>query len=286
MYLTSNTLEEIKKDTAKFVSFKFLDVSGELRQFDVLTKNFTDLDFIISGKSYSLKPFKKILDPFRSTPTFSLFCENIKDIPNFRKKMISQWESFIENEPEQKQIMFNLWQSFFIIPLEVEENNDYMLTTEPADRLSDMRSEIVNSLNEMNVDTILHFHGKSKNESVIGIKDSNIVDLADKIVILRYIIKNIALSYGYEVNFYQQNSVNLKLEMISNDAMMSDKLLKVVKNMDTIIGSCKEIKSIAIGHQEEKDKGEDGTRTLLIDCITEDIYNPYLLLLNLMIHNS
>ena len=94
MYLAEGDLAEIRKHESKFVSFKFLDINGNLQQFDTLLQNFTELEFLVEGTQYSLKSFYAIRDPFRSESTTSLFCENLASSPNFRKKLVDEWQRF------------------------------------------------------------------------------------------------------------------------------------------------------------------------------------------------
>lgn len=284
MYLTEKSLGEIKKHTSKFVSFKFLDEAGVLQQFDGLFDKHLNSKFCINEEQLLLKPFFAIQDPFRSVPTTSLFCENLNVNPNFRAQLPSKCKQFLQQQEQDKSLIVNLWQSFFVIPLEDDANSNYMLATDPADKLADMRGEIFGMLHENHIDTTYHFHGESKNESVIGITDNDIVRLADKIIVMRYIVKNVALAYGYEVNFYQNESINFKIELFSDNILCSY-FGKAIEEISQNYTNIKQAKSVKLPKYEKGTSDAEVDKMVSIQLTMENNFNPYLLFTHLMSNN-
>lgn len=291
MYLNENTLAEIEKYEADFVSYKFLDANGRLQQIDALFNGVSEDEIHVCGKDLLLRPYFAIKDPFRSMPTISILCENTGQTQSHRKRLEGCMVDFLQDIFSEKLLKINLWQSFFIKPLEINDSNNYILAAEPDDKFADMRSEIFSLLSEMNIDATFHYHGESKNESVIGISDENVVSLADRLIILRYIIRNVAISYGYQANFVQNESINLRLDWYSDKIKIKDKLVQLVNNKslgdkNSKINKCRELKSLTKNESRESDPSKLDERIISMEFKTANELDPYLLFLNLIDDNN
>jgi len=89
-----------------------------------------------------------------------------------------------------------------------ENNNAYRslpkggyLLSNPNDVFYQMRSEMAVTLREIGIEAHLHHHEVSPSQSEIGFKFSTLVNCADNVQKFKYIVHNIAASYGKSVTF-------------------------------------------------------------------------------------
>ena len=71
----------------------------------------------------------------------------------------------------------------------------------PVDHYTDIRSEMVSIMRETGLDAILHHHEVASSQSEIGIKFSDLITTADNVQKYKYIIKNVASTYGKTATF-------------------------------------------------------------------------------------
>ena len=71
----------------------------------------------------------------------------------------------------------------------------------PLDSLHDMRSEMCTTMTEMGLTIERHHHEVAPAQHEIGFKFSTLVDTADNLQIYKYIVKNVAHSYGKTATF-------------------------------------------------------------------------------------
>jgi hypothetical protein len=201
--ISKKDIEKIKKLQSKFVSFKYIDLCGHLLQVDTsIQSDFYDFSVnlnIINDKSFS--------DPFRSVTTTSIFCTNPENT-ELRKVIHESTKKLME----QITSPFYLDISFLINnPDNIEEyKKSFLYCSDPLDKYSNLRSDIIDFLEKINIKCTSHYHGHMSEECVIGITGNSVVDLADNFIISKFIIENIAESYGKRISF-SSGSRNLEI---------------------------------------------------------------------------
>ncbi|MBM3466320.1 MAG: hypothetical protein FJX70_00520 [Alphaproteobacteria bacterium] len=215
MYLTNENLTLVKKNESLFVSLKYLDSKGNLNQIDSATKNIlTDPHnhgFEVS-KNICLLPIdtKGFSDPFRVLPTTSFFCVNLADDLNTRKYASKLVYDFLPNMVATFEAELKFW-------IEPSLEESYSCKVDPFDCYSNFRSDILETLEKIEIKTTIHLSGNRKGECIIGFKGKNIIDLADNFILARFVINNIAADYGYRVIFNQDKEPNLELILVCNN---------------------------------------------------------------------
>ncbi len=71
----------------------------------------------------------------------------------------------------------------------------------PVDHHVDIRSEMVSIMRETGLEAILHHHEVASSQSEIGIKFSDLITTADNVQKYKYIVKNVASTYGKTATF-------------------------------------------------------------------------------------
>ena len=215
MYLTNENLTFVKKNESLFVSLKYLDSQGNLNQIDSAAKNIlTDPHnhgFELS-KNICLLPIdsKGFCDPFRSLPTTSFLCVNLADGLNIRKYASKLIYDFLPNMVATFEAEIKFW-------VEPSEEESDVWKVDPFDCYSNLRSDILETLEKIDIKTTIHMPGNKKGECIIGFKGQNIIDLADNFILTRFVINNIAADYGYRVLFNKDKEQNLKLILVCNN---------------------------------------------------------------------
>ncbi len=72
---------------------------------------------------------------------------------------------------------------------------------QPIDHFVDIRSEMCLVLEECGIEAVLHHHEVAASQCEIGFKFSTLVDTADQLQKFKYIVKNVADSFGKSVTF-------------------------------------------------------------------------------------
>lgn len=75
------------------------------------------------------------------------------------------------------------------------------LLSQPQDKGSDMRSEMMSMLKTLGIEPTLHHHEVSPAQYEIGFKFDELVKTADNIQKFKYVVKNVAASYGKSATF-------------------------------------------------------------------------------------
>ncbi len=211
MQISDEVIELVKKHKANFVSLKYVDDNGFVRQVDSSLEAYQNGRAFIGDNAVKLRniPGKAFLDPFRSQPTITAFCENIASEHNPR---VVASES-ISNDKSKYVGKFSARVSFWIAKDDGGEENsaNYKFIADPIDQYVNLRSDIILALEGINIKTGVHFHGKNVDQSVIEIAGDNLIDLADNIIIARFIIANVADSYAFQVGFAVDGEPNLSL---------------------------------------------------------------------------
>lgn len=214
MYLTNENLTFVKKNESNFVSLKYLNSHGELAQLDTYARNIL-ADSNNHGseisKNLCLLPIhgKGFPDPFRALPTTSFLCVNIAGGLNIRKYANKLVYDFPANMVATFEAEFTFWVR--------DEGKDENCRVDPFDTFSNMRSDILETLEAINVKTTIHRSGNAHGECVVGFRGSDIVDLADNFLLTKFVINNVAANYGQKVDFTKNNAHNFKLILLCNN---------------------------------------------------------------------
>jgi hypothetical protein len=283
--------------SARFLSLRFIDITGRLQQLDVIVTNLKiTKDFVIVGnKKLKFIEDKYFFDPFRSHPTIFCLCEDLSnefecradvedliansDIIPFPKtnhhhvalasgplaKLCHRSYSSSalatcssgSNLVLENGIINNISCECKIDFLVERQDKKHLLldediSLEPLDQLINLRSEIIDTIENIGIKTTYHCDGSKPSQCIIGVESDNILDMADNIIIIKYIIKNVAHSYGKHVIFTRDKgvplSVYLNLSNYSKDvavyfcASISKNLDKAKPLNNVIIGDCIAVK--------------------------------------------
>lgn len=232
MIISQEDIEKVKKNESKFVSLKYIDLHGNLLQLDMYCHHFISGNNNLAGKPIKLIPDKAFSDPFRSFPTTSFLCENMEDNLNVRTNahhLINQ-----HNLDHYQNI--SAFIHFWIESKEQAETGELssLLIADPVDKYANLRSDIIDCLENMGIRTSLHYHGFEFNECVIGIEGNNILDLADNIIIGKFVIANVARSYGQNVTFNNKNNHNMELNISLTQNLLEQFSHNISNNSDKI----------------------------------------------------
>ncbi|MCZ6666456.1 MAG: type I glutamate--ammonia ligase [Gammaproteobacteria bacterium] len=72
---------------------------------------------------------------------------------------------------------------------------------QPVDTHSDLRAEMLTVMREMGVETEKHHHEVAPSQNELGIKFSNLLQVADWVQIYKYVVHNVAHGYGKTATF-------------------------------------------------------------------------------------
>lgn len=212
-------LDLIEVTNCQFVSFKYFAKDGQMQQFDVPAKLIQKQEeYITKEFDINLEQIRAFVDPFRSMPTISVFCYK-KAVDNsglLRLEKIANSNKNCNN--------FQASISFWVENNELEQNDFVSMQADPYDLYANLRSEISSIADEIKINISSHHYGHSYGESVINISAENIFQLAEDILVMRFIISNCAASYNFQSSFVAFNhSHNLR---VMCNHISSNKLLK------------------------------------------------------------
>ncbi len=71
----------------------------------------------------------------------------------------------------------------------------------PVDSMSDLRAEMLTVMAEMGVETEKHHHEVAPSQNELGVKAGQLVTMADHVQIYKYVVHNVAHSYGKSATF-------------------------------------------------------------------------------------
>lgn len=179
------------------------------------------------------------IDPFTAAPTLALICdvfepstgEGYERDPRHTAKLAEEYlkssgigdAAYFGPEPEFfifDSIKFknDPTDSFFKIDAEesaISSGKNYEMgnighrslvkgsyfDSSPLDRAKDLRSEMSHTLKEVGIVPILHHHEVANSQSEIGFEFSTLIKTADNVQKFKYVVKNVANSYGKTVTF-------------------------------------------------------------------------------------
>ena len=281
MQLSERDIELIRQNKSQFVSLKYLDIDGVLKQIDASFTSLEERSLNICDDNINLKPIynKGFIDPFRSFPTTSFFCENIASKMNSRMLATKLLKALNESIKSKLSIELSFW-----IANEVDTGLTYV--ADPIDKHANFRSDVVSILEKIGVRTTSNFHGKTSAESVIGIWGDNIIDLADNLIVTKYIIANIADSYNLKAQFTFNSNANISLVIIRNMDEQNDIFLSMQRNIEqlSLISSRFNNHSFKLLDLHNY-KMTNSDVVLKIDLYCEGCFIPYLAFVELLMYS-
>lgn len=202
-----------KQYQAQSVSLKYVDLPGQLRQIDVAITSLMSQDDQIMVGGLVLKPIpgKYFIDPFRCRPTIFCFCENILSSHAARRSAMTFWQNnhLVNNFAVQCIIDFTMTSSQQIDQLEAPSLFvDHQGLVEPDDQLANLRSEIIDILENIGIKTLFHCHASYQAQCQIAIEAQNFLAAADDFLIAQYVISNVGQLYGKVANFFASSQHN------------------------------------------------------------------------------
>lgn len=214
-------LKLIQANKARFISLKYIDVTGKLHQIDVAVERLLILDELIIIHNIKLQPIedKYFFDPFRSSPTIFCLCKNLSD--QSQPRLLA--EEYISVNDALQNIELELVINFLINDKNEPSTNtgsemaNYQNQVEPYDKLANLRAEIIDNLEKIGIVTIFHCHARKVSSCSIALKSKNFLDMADNYIIAKFIIINVAESYGKLAYFTNQLTDNLFILLPSSE---------------------------------------------------------------------
>lgn len=282
MQLSGAEIKLVKQNKSQFVSLKYLDDDGILKQIDSSLESIEKRNLYICNDTINLKPIngKGFIDPFRSLPTTSFFCENIASKINSRKLAVTLLKDSNDSIKSKLSIELSFW---------ITNNDDIALTyvADPSDKHANFRSDVVSTLEKIGIKTTSHFHGKTSSESVIGILGDNIIDLSDNLVIAKYIISNIADSYCLKASFTLDSNANLSLIIIGSIDEQNKIFLSMKKNIEHLSLIASQFDNHGFKLLElHNHKITNSNAAFKISLYSEDLFIPYLAFVELLIYSE
>lgn len=151
----------------------------------------TDPEYIQNTFKLSFENALIFYDPFRSQPTISVFCHKIDN---------SEYQSYLKSAA--KNLNFEL--AHLHLSFEIKSQNQ--LEGDVGDINANLRSEIMLALEQANISCLFHMKAEEGYE-VLAIKTDQLIHVPDYILIAKYIIKNLALSYGFQASFNPPDNI-------------------------------------------------------------------------------
>ena len=274
MIISLEDIEKVKKHESKFVSLKYIDLLGNLQQLDMHYQHFIGNDItglllkplkIISNKTFS--------DPFRSFPTTSFLCENLEANLNIRTKAAHLINQNILDSYQNISIFIHFWIENKDQPDTINNN---LLIADPFDKYANLRSDITQCLENIGIKTSLHYHGSEYNECIIGIGGDGILDLADNVILSKFIIANVAYSYGQNVKFSNKNNYNIELNIRLDQNLYDQFAHNILNNSGKIAVLFRPASSDLLNINLINSEYQNAPKNPKVLLKTGNIFNPYL----------
>ena len=180
-----------------------------------------------------------VIDPFLAQPTLVMFCDVAEPSTGEAygrcpRSLAKRAETYLTASGVGDTAYFGPEAEFFVfddVRFQVEQNSTFFQIDEsegpynrgrdfeggnighrppakggyfpvpPVDQGSDLRSEMVTVMREMGVKTEKHHHEVAPSQHELGILFSTLTDIADKMQIYKYVVHNVAHSYGKTATF-------------------------------------------------------------------------------------
>ncbi|MGL4371306.1 MAG: glutamine synthetase beta-grasp domain-containing protein, partial [Alphaproteobacteria bacterium] len=174
------------------------------------------------------------IDPFTAQPTLVVCCEvwdprtqqpYIKD----PRSLAVRAEAYLKSQVDiADQAFFSLEPEFFIFEDEDEKRNlvfkpeiEGYLSVPPADQFHDMRDEMLAGLAQMGLSPTQHRHGIAPCQHQLSFCHDTLVKSADHLQVYKYVVQNVAFTYGKTATFMPQPLVDThSLSMHINQSLL------------------------------------------------------------------
>ena len=285
MQFLKEDIEILKKHESQFVSLKYPSLFGQLKQIDLSIGNVSQDMLANHNDQVFLRavPKKAFIDPFRSLQTSFFLCENValeKNVRSFLQKSLINDNNTKLGELNSLILEMSFWLKDSDLDQNSKSDMSYLYSTEPDDIYANLRSDIIDTLENINVQTAYHYHGAQKSQCVIAIKGDDIIDLADNYLIAQYIIQNIATNYGKEATLCSQSHYKCTL-IIDN---CKDILSKMVYNIESNLSELQKyavqilMNDRILSQNVDVDVDGHDQNVCKINFTTKRVLNPYIIL--------
>lgn len=279
MYTPINEINALaEKTSAKFISFKFIDFWGRLSQIDSLVSNLSFKDNNILIHDFILEPIenKIFLDPCRSFPTIFCLCENLSST-GIRKPFVNMLKTDNSQESSFECAIEFTAQNKASIPIEISSvnHNQSNYEVDPVDKLANLRSEIVFALETADI-TATHHYATGPFQGVINYKAKDFLELADNYIITKFIIENVAESYGKSIDFTRHIN-NEALECIITFNSSYDEKIFAEKFDDLIKNSFKNKSAFLKLNSNNQLQNTNNTQSKFVISFDNPKINPYVI---------
>lgn len=231
----------IRSKKVKFIDLKYSDIFGRLRHITFPVNRFEKVvDEGLGFDGSSLPGFKPVIasdmvllpdlttgfiDPVHKQPTLSFFAEIYDPATGKRYErdprfILKQAELKVKKELNCNKVLFQPEFEFYIFDrveiianknlnyarleteeLQWEDKTGYHLAP-PFDRSADLRSEIINILESVGIVAKYHHHEGGRFSQVeIETTFAPALTAADQILLVKYVVKNLAMSLGKSATF-------------------------------------------------------------------------------------
>ncbi len=180
-------------------------------------------------------PSTAFIDPIPANPTLILLCDvvdiDLNPYPRDPRGILKRADAYLKSTGIADTCFFGPEAEFFIFTgvayeaapngtfYKVESNSGFWGTGEmgqgyrprikegyfpvsPTDKLQDLRAEMVEQLQAVGVEIEVHHHEVGgAGQAEIDMRFSPMVEMADKLLTYKYIIRNVAYKHGYTVTF-------------------------------------------------------------------------------------
>ncbi len=278
MKLSEDDIDLVQKHKAKFASFKYLGDDGFLKQIDVSASALKKSIFF-AASDLNLHPIKSkaFIDPFRSELTTSFYCENHCSTMNPRTVAEKIHDS--ANYPLFNEYFAQI--SFWVVD-ETSGDNDLSCIADPIDQHANLRADIISTLESIGIESTYHHHGKRNNESVIGIRSKTVIDLADNIIIAKFVIANVSASYGICISFSFNENINLNLFLKSQKTEIDKVFTALTDRSKQVSTFSTQTDEYFFELKEIHNYRVDNEVVLHIELVTLEQFIPYLCLVDLL----
>lgn len=244
-----NLIKFLEENSVKFVDFRFTDLTGRVHNLtysaDKIAKEEVDIDLVPDLQTIFIDPFcvqatavvlcthnsrlvaKKAYDYMLSTKIADeILCEfeigfSIFDEVKFE---VSQYGSHVSVTPVE---------NYLNIKKHNCGNFDSTFTIDP---LSDLRSEILLMMNETGIENLIYHKKVSPFQGLIRVGSSSFLNCADSIQKSKYVIRNVAHSYGKTATFMSQSVAQNSLCLYQSLLKNNENLFKKSENYSYYMG--------------------------------------------------
>lgn len=283
MKLSEDDKSLVQKHKTKFVSFKYLGNDGFLKQIDFSARTIENGNFFATS-DLNLHPIKSkaFIDPFRSELTTSFYCENHDASTNNPRAVAGKIHNSA-NYPIFNEYFAQI--SFWVLD-EASEDNGFSRIADPIDQHANLRADIISTLESIGIEPTYHHHGKRNNESVIGVKGKNVIDLADNIVISKFVIANVSASYGICISFSFNENINLNLFLKSENTEIGKVYTALTARSKQVSTFSTQTDEYFFELKEIHNYKVDNEVMLHIELLTLENFIPYLCLVDLLSYEA